>query len=111
MKLVIVVVLGLLIATRLQAAEPDTDSCVNWNNFSVPMKHGIMFGFLIGIQASDAVNRKIGSDGTARQLWPQGYRVGGVVLEMDTRCAERDNRDRTITEVMFMIAMELNDKR
>ena len=75
------------------------------------MKHGIMFGFLIGIQASDAVNRKIGSDGTARQLWPQGYRVGGVVLEMDTRCAERDNRDRTITEVMFMIAMELNDKR
>ena len=111
MKLASILLLGLLIASRLQAAETDTDSCANWNNFSVAMKHGIMFGFLIGIQASDAVNRKIGSDGAATQLWPQGYRVGGVVLELDTRCAGSDNLERTITEVMFMIAMELNDKR
>ncbi len=111
MKLAIVLLLGLLIVRPLQAAETDTDSCANWNNFSVPMKHGIMFGFLIGIQASDSVNRKIASDGTVRQLWPQGYRVGSVVLELDRRCDGRDNLERTITEVMFMIAMELNDKR
>ena len=108
MKLTTVLLLGLLVAGSVKAAEVTlfdfvnfTQTCYFWKYQDRSSKTEVMHGFLMGIEAAKAT----------RQFWPGQLRIGAVISELDLRCPEPENQDKKIPEMMSVIAAELNVAR
>ena len=76
MKLAIVLLLGLLIAGSVRAADVTlidfanfTQTCYFWKYQDETSKVDVLHGFLMGIEAANVT----------RQFWPVGLRIGGYL--------------------------------
>ena len=108
MKLATVLLLGLLIRGSVRAADVTlidfadfTQTCYFWKYQDETSKIDVMHGFLMGIEAAKVT----------RQFWPVQFRISAVISELDLRCAEPQNQDKKIPEMMSIIATEINSKR
>src|SRR5262245_20649689 len=108
MKLAIALCLLLLLGTSAMSAEDDPnrwiDTCVGWNVKGQAEKSAYVLGWLRGIEAAD----KLTGDVILSYLWPTGYRVGGVMIEIDVMCQKRENKDLTMEAIMKLIVAEKN---
>jgi len=108
MKIAIVLLVALVIPGLVRAADVTlidfgdfTQTCYFWKYQDETSKIDVMHGFLMGIEAAKVT----------RQFWPIQFRIGAVISELDLRCAEPENQDKKIPEMMAIIAAEQNARR
>ena len=105
MKKATVLLVGLVIPGLVRAADVTlidfagfTQTCYFWKYQDETSKIDVMHGFLMGIEAAKVT----------RQFWPVQFRLSAVISELDLRCAEPENQDKKIPEMMAIIAAEPN---
>lgn len=89
-----------------QAADPDywVNTCVGWNRDSDYVRLGFVHGWLRGIEAADRVTSEV----ILHNLWPTGWRIGAVVIEIDVYCRRTENRNLEVAEIIQRVAREKN---
>ena len=91
------------------AAEPELYTCAYWPQLTPTFKAGYVFGWVGAMAAVDSI-AKI-QDDVGRFLWPKGYGVSSVVLEMDDACNKPENRNQILGDMMLIISAMLNSVR
>ena len=91
------------------AAEPQLYTCAYWPQMTSTFKAGFVFGWAAAVDAVDSI-AKI-QENVGRFLWPKGYGVSSVVLEMDAACEKPENRNQNLADMMQTISAMLNGVR
>lgn len=104
--LLIAIILTVFAVAPGKAADPGEQlwTCASWNTDSETGRIGTLHGWFLGIVAADSLT----SEEIMSKLWPRGHRVGGVKIEVEVACLRRENRNRTISDVLIEIAKRLN---
>lgn len=105
MKSITALLLILLLTGPLVAAEVPhwSETCVAWKMRTETEKNHFLIGYLTGLETVDMTRGK--DNKMLYYFWPRGFRVGGVVIELDVLCAKPENIDRRLGELVAVFAM------
>ena len=125
MKYVTALILLLLLSSgRLFAQDlPLGVNCEMWRLFTEAHKIAFVGGYqsaLLSVRGIIALAEQSTSPFTAEQvriietvrhlMWPQGHRVGSVILELNVFCDKVGSADKPLFGAMLQIAAEKNKK-
>lgn len=102
--LIAVLFTGSVAWTAERPGAGSSGECAGWNKTPADVRTGIVLGWLLAIQAADALTKNT----LIPHLWPTGHRAGSVVIEIDAHCARTENRGAEISEIIQQIAREKN---
>ena len=91
------------------AAEPVLYTCTYWPQMTTTFKAGFVFGWAGAVDAVDSIATI--QDNVGQFLWPKGYGVSSVVMEMDVACKKPENHNQNLGDMMKIISAMLNGVR
>ena len=106
-KLLAALMLGALLSASSAAEDQTPYNCQKWNSQERLEKIYIILGWLEGTQAADTMTREV----IMNRLWPEGHRIGSVVVEVNAACRPASAAARTLREVIIDMAERLNSSR
>lgn len=87
-------------------------TCTHWNRDSRSNNENLVWGWLEGVQAaldlSETSTRQ--DQNVISRLWPDGHRVGSVVVEMDVECRPAARSNQTVQQSLKNIAYRINNR-
>lgn len=102
-KLALGTILFALSLNMGHAAEPELYTCAYWPQLTPTFKAGYVFGWVGAVDSIAKIQDNVG-----QFLWPKGYGVSSVVLEMDDACNKLENHNQKLGDMMLIISATLN---
>lgn len=85
-----------------------------WNNFPNDSKTMWVYGYITAVTnlkvLGSMANEKEMTQLFADLLWPEGHRIGSVVLELDAFCQNHKNRNMSLSSSMLHIVESKRQK-
>jgi len=105
----------MVIALSAGIAHADEEAqltCGTWKVWSYSEKASFLAGWVQATNTARSVARMYEDEQILSELefllWPQGYQIGSIIVEMDVECRNWEDRDQTLIESMLNISRKIN---